>query len=46
MKKILALVISIITLSFLVSCGTDEVTVETNEDGYVVVNGEITDILA
>ena len=47
MKRILALIVSMTVLSFiLVSCGSDEVTVEVNDDGYVVVNGVLTDILA
>ena len=47
MKKAFALAVYIVVLFLvLISCGSGGPTVEINADGYVVVNGVATDILA
>ncbi len=47
MKKLLCCILLILALVFaLVSCGDGEPTVSVNDDGYVVVNGVATEIIA
>lgn len=47
MKKLLIVILLAITLlCMLTSCGDDEPVVEVNADGYVVVNGVVTNIVA
>lgn len=47
MKKLLIIILLAITLlCMLASCGDDEPIIEVNADGYVVVNGVITNIVA
>lgn len=47
MKKILCLIALMLALVLaLVSCGGDDPTIEISEDGYWVINGEKTDVLA
>ena len=47
MKKLLCIIALLLTLSLaLVSCGGEDPTIEISEDGYWVINGEKTDVLA
>ena len=47
MKKFLYILVMLLALSFaLTACGDGEVTVSINDDGFVVVNGNVTDIVA
>ena len=47
MKKLLSIILlTVASLCMLISCGNDEPTIEVNVDGFVVVNGVTTNIVA